>query len=288
MRMQTAREMFDRNLTGAQLSQYAQQLLRRIQLSEARIRHVLPQLTIRSFDEGALIWAKGRSVQAWNCIMTGYVAAAVPVQRSGRIPLHVYGPDAWFGEQALLDGQPSDLDYICLTPVEVIGMSQLCLQEAVRAEPDFSGALLQLMSLRARQHTGMLAMMRTACSSLRLVIGLAQFAEAQSLQAAAPAPDNDVVDIPIGQDQIASVCGVSRTLFSAGLQHLVRAGWVKVRYGALELQFAQAWRSFAHSQRESLSINSRPSMAELLSGLARARASNGINKTCALSPAAPP
>ena len=274
MRRQRAREMFDRNLTGAQLSQYAQQLLRGVRLSEARIRHVLPQLAIRSFDEGALIWAKGRSVQAWNCVMSGYVAGAVPVQRNGRIPLHVYGPDAWFGEQALLDGQPSDLDYVCLTPVEVIGMSQPCLQEAVRAEPDFSGALLQLMSCRARHHTGMLAVMRTACSSLRLVMGLAQFAQAQSMQAEAPGPDSDVVDIPIGQDQIASVCGVSRTLFSEGLQHLARAGWVKVRYGALELQFAQAWRGFAQSQRESLSINSRPSMAELLNGLARARASN--------------
>ncbi len=256
------------------MSNYALQLLREIRLSEARIRHVLPLLAIRSFDEGTLIWAKGRSVQSWNCVMTGYVAAAVPVQRSGRIPLHLYGPHAWFGEQALLDGQPNCLDYICLTPVEVIGMSWPCVQEAMREEPDFSGALLQLMSRRARQQTAMLAMMRTGSASLRLVMGLAQFAETQSPEATAPASDGDAVDIPIGQDQIAGVCGVSRTLFSAGLQHLAKAGWVKVRYGALELQFAQAWRGFAHHQRESLGINSRPSMAELLSGLARARASS--------------
>ena len=183
--------------------------------------------------------------------------------------LHLYGPDAWFGEQALLDGQPSDLDYICMTPVEVIGMSQACLQEAMREEPDFSAALLQRMAWRERQHTAMLAMMRAGSSALRLVMGLAQFAEAQ-----APAPDPDVVDIPIGQDQIAALCGVSRTLFSAGLQHLVKAGWVKVRYGAMALQSAQAWRVFAQSQRDSPGLNSHPSMAELLSALARARASH--------------
>jgi CRP/FNR family cyclic AMP-dependent transcriptional regulator len=268
---QKADEMCDPNTTGANLSKYAQQLLQGMRLSEAHIRHVQPLLTIRSFDEGTLIWAKGRSVQAWNCIMTGYVAAGMPVQRGGRMPLHLFGPDAWFGEQALLDGQPSDLDYICLTPVEVIGMSQACLQEAMYAEPDFSGALLQQMAWRARQHTAMLAVMRTGCMALRLFRGLAQFAQAQSLQAAERISDGDVVDIPIGQDQIAALCGISRTLFSAGLQHLVKAGWVKVRYGAMELQSAQAWRVFAQRQRDSPGLNSRPSMAELLSALKRAR-----------------
>ena len=265
--------MHGRNPTGINLSTYAQQLLQGLQLSEAHMRHMQPLLKIRSFDEGALIWARGHKVQAWNCVMTGYVAAGVPVQRGGRMPLQLFGPGAWFGEQALLDGQPSDLDYICLTPVEVIGMSQACLQEALRAEPGFSNALLQLMAWRARQHTAMLAVMRTGCMSLRLVMGLAQFAQAQSWQAADRAPDGDVVDIPIGQDQIAALCGVSRTLFSAGLQHLVKAGWVKVRYGAMQLQSAQAWRIFAQRQRDSPGLNSRPSMAELLSALAHARAS---------------
>jgi hypothetical protein len=107
---------------------------------------------------------------------------------------------------------------------------------------------------------------------LRLVMGLAQFAQAQSLQAADWAPDGDVVDIPIGQDKMAALCGVSRTLFSAGLQHLAKAGWVKVRYGAIELQSALAWRIFAQCQRDSPGLNRSPSMAELLSALARARA----------------
>ena len=87
--------MCDRNPTGANLSKYAQQLLQGMRLSEARTRRVLPLLTIRSFDEGTLIWARGRSVQAWSCVMTGYVAAGIPVQRGGRMPLHLFGPDAW-------------------------------------------------------------------------------------------------------------------------------------------------------------------------------------------------
>ena len=270
------------------MSKYAQQLLQGMRLSEARIRHVRLLLTIRSFDEGALIWARGRSVQAWNCIITGYVAAGIPEQRGGRMPLHLFGPDAWFGEQALLDGQPSDLDYICLTPVEVIGMSQACMQETMQKEPDFSEALLQQMAWRARQHTAMMAVMRTGCISLRLISGLAQFAQAQSLQAAERVSDCDVVDIPIGQDKIAALCGISRTLFSAGLQHLVKAGWVKVRYGAMELQSAQAWRIFAQRQRDSPGLNSRPSMAELLTDLALARVSGHRLSNSRLSPVAPP
>jgi CRP-like cAMP-binding protein len=274
-------QMCDPFPTGANLSKYSQQLLQGMGLSEARIRCVRPLLTIRSFDEGALIWARGRSVQTWNCVMTGYVAAAMPLQRDcrvalqrgGKMPLHLYGPHAWFGEPALVDGQPSDLDYFCMTPVEVIGMSQACMQESMREEPDFSDTVLKMMAWRARQHTAMLAVILTGCTSLRLVMGLAQFAQAQSMQAPEKALEGDVLDIPIGQDQIAALCCVSRTLFSAGLQQLVKAGWVKVRYGAMELQSVQAWRVFAQRQRDSPSLNSRPSMADLMSDLKRARES---------------
>jgi hypothetical protein len=74
-------------------------------------------------------------VLAWNCVMTGFVAAAEPVARGGMVPLHVHGPHAWFGEQALLGGQASQVDYVCMTQVELIGMRQSCLENALREEP---------------------------------------------------------------------------------------------------------------------------------------------------------
>ncbi len=69
--------------------------------------------------------------------MTGFVAAAEPMARGGILPLQVHGPHDWFGEPALLGGQPGAVDYVCMTPVELIGMRQSCLMDALSEEPQF-------------------------------------------------------------------------------------------------------------------------------------------------------
>jgi CRP-like cAMP-binding protein len=264
------------------LSKYATDLLRKIGFSEQAMRKALPGLTIRSYDVGELVWPKGCAVRSWNCVMSGYVGACMSRAQGLRRPLHVYGPQTWFGESALLGMQPSHLDYQCLTPVELVCMSLSCLQEAIREQPGFVRFLLALMAFRAQQHTDMLMWMRRGSMSLRVVMGLAQFAQGQPHHSAEPAPaqHSEVQEIAITQDQIAAFCGVSRTVFSTCLQPLVRAGWVKVRYGAISLQWAGAWRVVAHQHRACEHIIERPGMDAWLAALSRARET--------LSPATPP
>jgi CRP/FNR family cyclic AMP-dependent transcriptional regulator len=248
------------------LSTYAHRLLQKIQFSKTRILSVLPQLTLTSFDEGEAIWNKGHSVQSWNCVMTGYVAASLPIGGGKPLPVHIYGPMAWFGEQPLLNKQPTQFEYTCLTPVEVIGMNKKSFESAILEEPDFVRYIAMLMAWRAQQQSEMLMLMRLGSSPLRVVMGLAQYAEALDCRfpSAAKNINKGVVDIPITQSQIAALCGVSRTLFSEYLQHLARAGWLKVRYGGIELQSVQTWRIFARKLRECSCVRSRASLLELL------------------------
>lgn len=237
-------------------------------------RQVLPRLSIRSFDAGDVIWGKGSPVQSWYCVMSGYVAASVPLDSAGRMPVHIFGQHTWFGEQSILSGSNSAMEYGCLTPVEVIGMDKAQLEAAFAHEPDFVRFLVGLVSWRVQQHSEMLMLMRLGSSSLRVVMGLAQMAEAiRHGQEPLPSPIRGVVEsveIPIPQELIASLCGVSRTLFSEYLQHLARAGWVKVRYGAIELRSTEAWRVFMQRQRESQRVISRPSIESLLAELSSA------------------
>jgi CRP/FNR family cyclic AMP-dependent transcriptional regulator len=255
------------------VSQFAKQLLRDVHLSEQHILKMLPLLSIRSYDTGAIIWDKGRPVLAWNCVMTGFVAAAEPMARGGMIPLQVHGPHAWFGEQALLGGQVSQVDYVCLTPVELIGMRQSCLENALCEEPEFMRFMLQLLARRVGQHTELQLLLRLGGMPLRVVMGLAQFVvnQPQSFTAQFKPHPEDAVDISLSQDQIAAVCGVSRTLFSECLQRLARGGWVKLRYGGMSLQSAAAWRLFARQWQQRQSSVRRTSMNELLNELSQAR-----------------
>lgn len=257
------------------MSTYACRLLRKISFSERRILDVLPRMSIRSFEPGDVIWGKGLPVQSWYCVMSGYVAASVPLEAGGRMPVHILGQHAWFGEQALLSQQPSAMDYSCLTPVEVIGMDKAQLASAFAHEPDFVRFLVGLVTWRVQQQSEMLMLMRLGSSSLRVVMGLAQLAEAIRHDLELPPNTAVRVEIPISQELIASLCGVSRTLFSEYLQHLVRAGWVKVRYGAIELNSPEVWQLFAQTQRARQRVASRPTIHDLLAEMSAAAALAG-------------
>ena len=265
------------------MSQFAKQLLRDVHLSEQRILKMLPLLSIRSYEAGEIIWGKGRPVLAWNCVMTGFVAAAEPMAHGGMMPLNVHGPNAWFGEQALLGGKPGQVDYVCMTPVELIGMRQSCLENALREEPEFMRFMVQLLARRVEQHTELQLLLRLGGMPLRVVMGLAQFAVNQSHSFAMDwkQQPEDAVDICLSQDQIAAVCGVSRTLFSECLQKLARDRWVKLRYGGMSLQSAAAWRLFARQWQQRQSSVRRQSMNELLGELRQV-------SVAALSPATLP
>ena len=205
--------------------------------------------------------------------MTGYVAAAEPIARGGSLPLLLHGSHAWFGEEALLSGQAGQVDYVCMTPVELIGMPQSCLEDALREEPQFRQFMFQQLARRVEQHTELQLLLRIGGMSQRVVLGLAQFAVNQphSIDEQWKQQLEDTIDIGLSQDQIAAVCGVSRTMFSECLQKLAKGGWVKLRYGGMSLQSAAAWRLFARQWQQRQSSVSRTSMNELLNELSQAR-----------------
>lgn len=260
------------------MSTYTYRLLKKINFSDRRILEVLPRMSIRSFEPGDVIWGKGLPVQSWYCVMSGYVAVSVPLEAGGQMPVQILGQHAWFGEQALLSQQPSAMDYRCLTPVEVIGMDKSQLESAFSHEPDFVRFLVGLVTWRVQQQSEMLMLMRLGSSSLRVVMGLAQLAEAICHDLELPASAIERVEIPISQELIASLCGVSRTLFSENLQHLARAGWVKVRYGAIELNAPEVWQLFAQTQRARQRVVSRPTIDDLLAELSAAAALPGRDR----------
>ena len=67
-------------------------------------------------------------------------------------------------------------------------------------------------------------------------------------------------------------------MLSECLQHLARGGWVKLRYGVIELQMADTWRNFARRQRQRQHIVTRPSMTVLLGELTLAHQERAQNE----------
>lgn len=234
------------------MTTYVLNMLREVGMSESFARAALPRIKISSMEANEVIWAKGANVDCWQLIMDGVVAAAAPTQEREKLPVTIYGHHAWFGEQAILTHNSSPFEYICATAVQVLKVPVSLVLTAFDEEPAFSKYLARLVAWRAQVSTETLALMKFGNPTMRAVLGLALFAEALSTRSTRPAqPKVDKgLMIPVNQSVLASLCGVSRTVFSENVRILEQEGWLRIRYSCLELAAVRPWQCLVGKLRQ--------------------------------------
>ena len=233
------------------MSIYAYQLLKGLGFSEQRVRRVLPRLEVESLEPNQVICHKGSHQDSWIQIVSGLVNAGIPDPDGAITPISIFGPGTWFGEVSILNRQAVVLELVCLSPVRILKVPVPEVIEAFENEPDFSRHLARLFAWRTQQYAEMLTLMRLGNPSLRVVLGLALFAEAlQTSNSHLPTSElEDKLDIPLKQSLLASLCGVSRGVFSECVQQLAAEGWVQLNYATLALSRLNVWRKFSSNWR---------------------------------------
>ena len=248
------------------MSIYAFQLLRGLGLSEPRVVCILPSLKIRSFTANQTVCARAERHAPWCHIISGLVSAGVPGEEGDFTSVNIFGAGTWFGETAIFNRQPSSLEYVSVIPTRVLCVPLADVLDAFDNEAEFSRHIARLMSWRNQEQSEMLTLMRTGSPSLRVVLGLALFAEALNSSSShlPTSPLEDSVTIPLTQTMLASHCGVSRGVFSVCLQQLSAGGWVSINYGAVKLMSLKTWSEFSCTQRNNRMALVKSTMPELL------------------------
>jgi len=249
------------------VSVYAYQLLKGLGFSEQRTLALLPAIKVDTLLPNQFIFRRGAPPQAWFHVVTGLVCGSIPGQGRNVTPMHIFGPGSWFGEVPILNHGRFLVDGVCLTPVRMLSLSMAQFYDAFENEPEFSRHIARLVSWRIQQHAEMLIVARLGSPQLRVALGLAIFAEAlHTSNSHLPAGElDDSLKIPLKQSLLASLCGVSRGLFSDCVQQLSAAGWVSLNYATLELTREAVWRKFCSQYRQNRLNIVKPSMQEILS-----------------------
>ena len=254
--------------------------LKRVGLSEALAIQTAPLVAVQSFEAGTKLWTKGSEVHQWRLIMDGLVSASIATSSNASTPIAIYGKGAWFGEQSIINRKPSYSDYVCLTPTELLSIGANTFDTLFVQQPDFARFVAKLMAWRVQKTSETLTLMKLGNPCLRVVMGLAQFAEALSYRAERPPTIGfgEGLQLPVPQNTLASLCGVSRTLFSEYVQQLVLHGWLSVAYAKLEINHVWTWLIFARRQRENTFHDLSPSITQLLEELRSiAQLENAVN-----------
>jgi hypothetical protein len=103
-------------------------------LSDEEFAQLSDRLESREYEEGQVIVAQGGPGDALYVIATGVVSVLVD-RGAGQVEVAQIGPGEFFGEAALLTGEPRTATVKALTRVDCLELSRAALDDLVRTRP---------------------------------------------------------------------------------------------------------------------------------------------------------
>lgn len=248
------------------MSIFSYHLLKGIGFSDQRVLQVLPRLRSQDFEESDIILRKGAEVPSLLYLCRGMIGAGLPTPGQSCQPLKIFGQGTWFAETALLTGDRASWEYTALTSCRVLAIPMEDAANAFAQDLEFSRFMARLTAWRNQQNQELSALQQHGNPQLRVVLGLALLTEALH-NSASHLPTSGLgvdLDIPLNQSLLASLCGVSRGIFSDCVQQLAEAGWLTPKYATLTLRQVATWTSISSRFRTIRYLDSKPSMQDLL------------------------
>ena len=127
-------------------------------LSESDLRALAARLRERSLQAGESLFAKGDIGRSMFVVLHGSVRVFLPAVRSSDTPtlLRELGPGDFFGEMALIEGQPRMASVAANIDTRLGELSHDDFVDQLQRSPSAMSALLRVMSQRLRTTTTLL------------------------------------------------------------------------------------------------------------------------------------
>lgn len=245
---------------------YNYHVLKSMDLAEDRISELLTHGLSRFYEAGEVILDKGQVNPPWCHLVSGVVNSRETGANNKDVTVNIFSPGSWLCDPAFVTEQSTTHQFVALTESRLFCLPYAIAKKAFEKDLHFSRYLARLATWRSRQQSEILAVMKTAGPHLRIVLGLAILGEsiAKGTSHLPPAKSETTLKIPVKQEVLASMCGVSRGVFSECIQQLAKAGWVDLSYAALSLTHTEAWTELLESYRQNIFIPPTIAIGELM------------------------
>ena len=191
-------------------------------------KRVMERMREHRVSRGQLLARRGEIPSAWFGLMEGLLKTSVLAADGRSSTLGGILPGCWFGEGALLRGKPRHADYVALRDSRVALLPLDDFARLLQEHPAFKDFIYAQINERLHyfmDHVGDVRLMRGPARVANALCGLAH-------------PLNNplgLIHLPIAQDELAAIAGVSRQRCNLALQHMQAEGWLDVGYGQLTL-----------------------------------------------------
>ncbi|MEO6566421.1 MAG: Crp/Fnr family transcriptional regulator, partial [Casimicrobiaceae bacterium] len=198
---------------------------------------VVAETVTRECAAGALACRKGDPVNAWIGVIDGLLKMS-NVSAEGK-PTSFVGvaTGSWFGEGSLMKDEPRRYDMVALRASRIAYVPRTTFMWLLDSSMPFNRFVITLLNERLAQFIGMVEHDRLLGPDARLARCLASMFNPHLYPGIGPV-------LPISQDEIAQLVGLSRQRTNQALQRLEQAGLLRLEYGSITVTDLAGLRAF--------------------------------------------
>ena len=206
-------------------------------LSPSDLARVEAETVTRVCAAGGLVCRKGEAVEAWIGVIDGLVKMTSVSPEGKSMSFVGVGTGGWFGEGSLLKDEPRRYDIVALRTSAIAYMPRATFMWLLDTSMPFNRFLLTQLNERLGQFIGMVEHDRLLGPEARLARCLASMFNPHLYPGIGPA-------LPISQEEIAQLAGLSRQRANQALQRLEQAGLLRIDYGGITVTDLEGLRQF--------------------------------------------
>lgn len=195
-------------------------------LSDDDRRIVTEKMVRRRFDRGEVLFHQGDIGDSVHIIERGCVAVRISTPAGDEVILAVLGVGDFFGEQALItDDARRTASIVALDAVETRSLHRRDFDELCRTRPGVQGFLVRLLASQVRRLSEQMLEVLFVPVEDRVVRSLARLAELFGTG------DGGPIDVPVRQEDLASLAGTTRPTTNRVLKRLEQDGVITLQRG---------------------------------------------------------
>jgi CRP/FNR family transcriptional regulator/CRP/FNR family cyclic AMP-dependent transcriptional regulator len=185
-------------------------------------------LRVRRFRRDETVFHQGDVGNALHVIASGAVKVVLPSPDAGEPAiLAALGPGDFFGELALLDGDPHSASVIALEPTETLVLGRADFERLFETEPGLRRALVASLARHLRRLTGHVEALHFLDLRERLALRIAELAVDEAGEAGSSRTGEVHLDRHYTQSELAGMVGGSRESVNRILAEFVARGLIR-------------------------------------------------------------
>lgn len=207
-------------------------------LPGAEREEIRGRLRMVSLQTGEYLFRAGERSPGWYGVVDGLVKWSSRGADGKTLSLAGFSTGSWFGEATMIRGARFEYEVVALRPSRVVILPRDICEWLWNNNIEFTKALMEHLAQRVDW------LMASYTGNVLLDVDT-MVARAVAAQLAAESHSDTGGRLKISQEEIASLCGVSRQRCNAALTRLARAGVLQTRYGGLTILDREALHQHA-------------------------------------------